>query len=130
MSQKQTKLETRFKQIPQTTMERLTEYSWPGNIRELQNVVERAIILSPGLTLIVEPLHDAVEPRASVSDAKPAKPESVDDVMRDHILSVLEACHWRIKGPGAAAERLGMNPSTLCYRMKKLGIVRPRLIRD
>ena len=100
----------------------LTDYAWPGNIRELENVLERAIILSPSSTLIVEPLLDVVDPCPSVPKAKFG---SIDSVLRTHILSVLQECHWRIKGAGAAADRLGMNPSTLRYRMKKLGIERP-----
>ncbi|MBC8868753.1 MAG: sigma 54-interacting transcriptional regulator [Planctomycetes bacterium] len=122
VSKKQAKLGKRIDKISQATMVRLTEYAWPGNIRELENVVERAMILSPDSTLIVEPLLDVVHERTSVPAAKLA---SVDTVMRSHILSVLQECHWRIKGPGAAAERLDVNPSTLRYRMKKLGIERP-----
>jgi formate hydrogenlyase transcriptional activator len=121
ISDKQAKLGKRIEQVSQTTMDRLTNYPWPGNIRELENVVERAMILSPGSTLIVEPLLQVVMPGASFPEAKPG---SADDVLRNHILGVLQECHWRIKGAGAAADRLGMNPSTLRYRMKKLGIER------
>ncbi len=124
ISEKQAKLGKRIEQISQATMDRLTDYAWPGNIRELENVLERAIVLSPASTLIVEPLLDAVE--RLVSAAEPAsESESVDNVVRHHMVSVLEQCHWRIKGAGAAADRLGINPSTLRYRMKKLGIQRP-----
>ena len=122
ISKKQAKLGKRIEEISETTMDRLIEYAWPGNIRELENVLERAMILSPGSTLLVEPLLDTVEP--IVSDLEP-KSESADNVMRIHLLGVLQECHWRIKGAGAAADRLGMNPSTLRYRMKKLGIERP-----
>lgn len=122
VSKKQAKLGKRIGKISQTTMGRLTEYAWPGNIRELENVIERAMILAGDSTLIVEPLLDVVPVRTSVPSAKLA---SVDNVVRSHILSVLGECHWRIKGPGAAAERLDMHPSTLRYRMKKLGIERP-----
>jgi transcriptional regulator with GAF, ATPase, and Fis domain len=62
------------------------------------------------------------EPSTSAAESKS---ESAEHVMRHHVLSVLQECHWRIKGPGAAADRLGVNPSTLRYRMKKLGIERP-----
>lgn len=120
--EKQVKFGKKIDEIPQTTMDRLTQYPWPGNIRELENVLERAMILSPGSTLIVEPLLDAVEPCTSVLQAKSG---SIDNIVRIHILGVLQECHWRIKGAGAAADRLGMNPSTLRYRMKKLGIERP-----
>jgi PAS domain S-box-containing protein len=121
VSDKQARHGKRIEQISQTTMDNLTEYSWPGNIRELENVVERAIILSPGSTLIVEPLLQAVDSFTSLPEAKP---ESADNILRSHIVGVLQECHWRIKGAGAAADRLGMNPSTLRYRMKKLGIER------
>lgn len=121
ISDKQAKLGKRIEQVSQTTMDRLSEYPWPGNIRELENVVERAIILSPGSTLIVEPLLQVVVPGTKLPKAKPG---SADNVLRNHILGVLQECHWRIKGAGAAADRLGMNPSTLRYRMKKLGIER------
>ncbi|NQT38771.1 MAG: sigma-54-dependent Fis family transcriptional regulator, partial [Planctomycetes bacterium] len=120
--EKQVKLGKKIDEISQTTMDRLTQYPWPGNIRELENVLERAMILSPGSALVVEPLLDVVDPCTSVPEAKAG---SVDNVVRIHILSVLQECHWRIKGAGAAADRLGMNPSTLRYRMKKLGIERP-----
>jgi transcriptional regulator with GAF, ATPase, and Fis domain len=121
ISAKQTRLGKRIEEISQATMDRLIQYAWPGNIRELENVLERAIILSPASTLMVEPLLDVVVPPTRNSEANLG---SIDNVLRQHILNVLQECHWRIKGSGAAAERLGMNPSTLRYRMKKLGIER------
>ncbi len=121
ISNKQTKLGKTIEQVSQTTMVRLSEYPWPGNIRELENVVERAIILSPGSTLIVEPLLHVAVPGTGLPEAKSG---SADNVLRTHILGVLQECHWRIKGAGAAADRLDMNPSTLRYRMKQLGIER------
>ena len=119
VTKKQARLGKRIQEIPPTTLDRLTEYPWPGNVRELENVIERAMILSPGSILVVEKLLDVLDAPAGVPRPKST---SVDAVMREHILRVLEACHWRIKGVGAAADRLGMNPSTLRYRMKKLGI--------
>lgn len=80
------------------------------------------MILSPGSTLVVEPLLDVVAPHSSEIHAASS---SMEDVARSHILRVLKECHWRIKGEGAAADRLGMNPSTLRYRMKRLGLERP-----
>lgn len=121
ISQKQARMGKKIEQIPQATMDRLIAYQWPGNIRELENVLERAIILSPGSTLIVESLLDVIDRCASVAEPKSG---SADDVLKKHIRSVLQECRWRIKGKGAAAERLGMNPSTLRYRMKKLGLDR------
>ena len=122
VAKNQARLGKRIEEIAQTTMDNLMEYTWPGNIRELQNVIERSMILSPGSSLIVEPLLTKVDPCTSIPDAKSG---SMEKVMRSHILSVLEDCQWQIKGAGAAADRLGMKPSTLRYRMKKLGIERP-----
>lgn len=128
ISRKQAELGKRIEQISTATMDRLTEYAWPGNIRELENVLERAMILSPGSNLLVEPLLDAVEPYITANpdlSVQASKSGFIDNVVREHILSVLQHCRWRIKGPDAAAERLGINPSTLRYRMKTLGIHRP-----
>jgi DNA-binding NtrC family response regulator len=100
-------------------LQRLQAYDWPGNIRELQNVVERALILSHGPTLYIPPF----ETKAAVT--APSAPELADDlasVNRAHILGVLEATGWVVAGPNGAAARLGVKRSTLVYRMKKLGI--------
>ncbi len=106
--------------IPDRVMAALQLYAWPGNIRELENVIERALILSPGDTLLVDE-------RTFASPAK-GRSESgawnLEDVERTHILKVLGECGWRIAGRGNAAERLGMNRSTLRSRMEKLGIKR------
>jgi formate hydrogenlyase transcriptional activator len=121
VAKKQTRLGRPIPEIPRTTLERLMAYPWPGNVRELENVVERSLILSPGSILTVEPLPGAFElPRAP-----PSRSESLTDFERSYILGILEECQWQIKGPGMAAERLGMNPSTLYSRMKKLGLRRP-----
>jgi transcriptional regulator with GAF, ATPase, and Fis domain len=121
IARKQVRLGKSIDEIPATTMNRLSAYTWPGNIRELENVLERAMILCSGSTLMVDSHVEVVDPCTSDAEAKPG---SADDVLRSHMLSVLQECHWRIKGEGAAADRLGMNPSTLRYRMKKLGIER------
>jgi len=98
----------------------LQSYSWPGNVRELRNVIERAVILSPGPRLMLAP---------ALAPASTATPEAgsvdLEDVARAHILQVVEACGWKIRGKGNAAERLGINPSTLRSRMKKMGLERP-----
>jgi transcriptional regulator with GAF, ATPase, and Fis domain len=111
-------------QIAAATMESLVAYDWPGNVRELENVIERAVILSPGTELVViDPLIDTRARPPSRSEAP-----TLDDIAeadRSHILRVLEACGWKVKGPGHAAERLGLHPSTLRGRMRKLGIERP-----
>jgi PAS domain S-box-containing protein len=125
--------------IPAPLMEALQSYDWPGNIRELQNVIERAVITSSGDTLwidttIGQPTSGLEQHLASESDlpVAPVPPEgrekvttsgqSLEDLERSHIVSVLTNCKWRVSGQGNAADRLGLNPSTLRHRMKKLGI--------
>jgi transcriptional regulator with GAF, ATPase, and Fis domain len=106
--------------VPQAVMDALQQYSWPGNVRELENVVERAMIASTGETLqLDEPLACG---RKSATDAS----DNLDVVQREHIQAVLERCRWRINGAGNAAERLGIHPNTLRFRLKKLGVPYPR----
>jgi formate hydrogenlyase transcriptional activator len=107
--------------VPSETMNALTRYSWPGNIRELQNLVERAVILSSGNVLHV-PLQDLKHRSAS---AITLSSQTLEETERAHILAVLEKTKWKLSGPNGAAARLGLNRSTLQFRMKKLGIVRP-----
>jgi formate hydrogenlyase transcriptional activator len=108
--------------ISATTMEQLTTYSWPGNIRELQNVVERAVILATGDGLQVDlPLRERTTP-IRPSAAPPLG--SLDEVQRGYILKVLEETDWVVGGPNGAAVKLGMKRSTLNFRIKKLGIRR------
>jgi transcriptional regulator with GAF, ATPase, and Fis domain len=97
-------------------MEGLQAYSWPGNVRELRNVVERSMILTAGTDLQAE-LPEVPQARTSSSQA-------LAEADRHHILSVLEMTGWRVRGKGGAAERLGLKPSTLESKMKKLGIRR------
>jgi formate hydrogenlyase transcriptional activator len=102
-------------------MDALQGYAWPGNVRELENVIERAMIASGGNTLQLDaPLALSSRMRGS-ADA----PDNLDAVQRAHIASVLERCGWRINGAGNTAERLGIHPNTLRFRMKKLGVVCP-----
>jgi len=108
----------RFESIPADNMAALQAYSWPGNIRELRNVVERAMILSTGAKLTI------ALPESSAAAAQTPSGRLVD-VERDHIRKVLEATSWRIRGAGGAADRLGLAPTTLESRMAKLGLVRP-----
>ena len=107
--------------IPCETMNALVGYAWPGNIRELQNLMERAVILSSGPVLHV-PLGD-LPARVVVGPAKP-KPQTHEEAERAHILSVLKQTNWVMAGPKGAAALLGMNRSTVYFRMRKLGIVR------
>lgn len=97
----------------------LCRYAWPGNVRELSNIIERCVILTHGSTLHVP--ADALKSRGAV----PAVDNSLAGAQRQHILQVLEGCHWVIAGPTGAAARLGMKRSSLQYRLQKLGIVRP-----
>ena len=109
------------RRFPRRCMQSLERYDWPGNIRELENVLQRAIILSPGSTLT---LGDAWMPALQPRQA--AELVTLADVERRHIQGILETVRWRIEGSGGAAKLLGMNPSTLRSRMAKLGIERPR----
>ncbi len=108
--------------IPSETMTAFTRYQWPGNIRELQNLIERAVILSPGPVLRV-PLQDLVA--RAVPGSEKSQPQTLAEAERAHILNTLKETRWVIAGPHGAATRLGMNRSTVQFRMKKLGIVRP-----
>ena len=103
--------------IPRKTMEHLQRYSWPGNVRELSNVIERAMILTTGDSLLVETpiLSGGRQPLKSMKEG-----------MREQILRVLQETDWRIRGAGGAAEILDMRPTTLEARMAKLGITRPK----
>jgi formate hydrogenlyase transcriptional activator len=126
------------------TLVALTRYPWPGNIRELENLVERALVLNTSAMLKIPPemltLHTSDE-RADVAAAAtgmhrilPPPSAEFDDtentglhhVQREHILRVLNATHWVIEGNHGAALKLGMKPATLRHRMKKLGITRAR----
>ena len=113
-----TKLGKKFETVPQTTLAALTSYGWPGNVRELENVIERAVIISRENQLV---LGDWREQAASVDTAES---ESLDHVQRHHITRVLQRTAWRVSGPRGAARILGMKPTTLVARMKKLGIQR------
>jgi formate hydrogenlyase transcriptional activator len=125
ISKKQVRLGKTINSVPKTVMSALVEYDWPGNVRELENVVERAMILSSGSALTLE---ESFRPAPQhVPTALPASPPDVD---RGRIVRVLDECHWKIKGAGNAADRLGLKPSTLRYRMKILGIKRPRVERQ
>ena len=106
--------------VSPANMTALQHYPWPGNIRELRNVVERAMVVARGPQLSIP----VPAPMATAS----TRSLKLVDVQRAHIRSVLESVGWRIRGAGGAADRLGLRPTTLETRMSKLGIVRPRLV--
>ena len=132
------KLGRPIRQVAEETMSRFTAYAWPGNIRELQNLIERAVVLATGNVLRVDesllpqtatrPLARLPEPRAIEVETPSAAGDgaSLEDVERQHIIAVLRKANWRIEGNGGAAKTLNLEPSTLRSRMKKLGIVRSR----
>ena len=111
--------------ISSDTMERLTRYPWPGNIRELENLIERAVILTAGPVLRV-PLDDRPV-RIVAGRADGHLPRTLEEAERAHILATVKETKWVLSGPNGAAKRLGMNRSTLQFRMKKLGILRPAM---
>jgi transcriptional regulator with GAF, ATPase, and Fis domain len=107
----------RIETLPRKRADALVAYPWPGNVRELRNVVERAMIVSPGSTLLVDvPVLEGSPPHQTTM--------RLEDVERRHILAVLEVTGWRVRGPRGAATRLGLKPTTLEARMAKLGIKR------
>jgi transcriptional regulator with GAF, ATPase, and Fis domain len=113
----------RIERVPAPTMSRLLAYDWPGNIRELRNVLERATILSPDSTLLLEELGEGLS-GAAAATTEAGGVRKLEDVERDHIRRALESCDWRVRGKGNAASLLGLNASTLYSRMKKMGIQR------
>ena len=105
--------------IPAEVLDALTRYSWPGNVRQLQNVIERAVILSPGSVLHL-PLAEVKPPARGV----PSRGRTLKEVEHEHILTTLRDTHGVIGGSKGAAARLGVKRTTLLYKMEKLGISR------
>jgi formate hydrogenlyase transcriptional activator len=117
--------------ISAAATQKLTSYSWPGNIRELQNLIERALILCTGPVLELEENLTTISGAFRISDLAPAvarvdeqQPKTLQEVEREHIVAVLEQTHGVIEGSSGAAKALGMHPNTLRHRMEKLGIKR------
>jgi DNA-binding NtrC family response regulator len=106
--------------VPQKVLDILSDYHWPGNIRELENVVERSIIMSPGRTLLL----DDWSPRKPANTAKGSL-MTMEECEREHILFVLGRTNWKVSGKNGAAQILDMVSTTLDSRMRKLGIKRP-----
>lgn len=111
--------------ISSETLQRLCVYPWPGNIRELQNVIERAVILSPGPTLELDARQLASTALPTAADGGEAESTSLEDVERRHVRAILERSEWVIEGSAGAAKLLGLNASTTRSLMKRLGITRP-----
>jgi formate hydrogenlyase transcriptional activator len=126
VARKQAPLGRSIKRIPDRLMRALCAYTWPGNVRELENVIERALILSDGATLAADPVLFA----PAREELRVHGGETLEDVERAYIRAVLVQCDWKVSGRGNAADRLGLNRSTLQFRMKKLGIERPPQDRD
>jgi formate hydrogenlyase transcriptional activator len=114
------RMDKRIESIPPEAMSVLTSYPWPGNIRELQNFIERSVILTEG---------DVLQPPLSTlkvaAETETIGAITLEDAERDHIRKTLEQTRWVVAGPNGAAARLGIKRSTLYFRMQKLGISRP-----
>ncbi|MGA2190437.1 MAG: sigma 54-interacting transcriptional regulator [Steroidobacteraceae bacterium] len=128
------RLARRIEGVEPESLRRLLQYTWPGNIRELENVIERALILSSAPLLHIDPdllgieeQHPTPAPDQVPINSAPLSPTTdrdLDSIQREHILNVLREFHWVIDGGAGAALRLGLKPGTLRHRMKKLGIKR------
>ena len=110
------RMNKRIETIPSDAMDALLDYDWPGNIRQLQNFIERSVILTNGRVLH-PPISELLKMRTV------AKPVTLKECERDHILKAIQDANWVIAGPHGAAARLGMPRSTLMYRMRKLAIM-------
>jgi transcriptional regulator with GAF, ATPase, and Fis domain len=117
VSELQKKMGKEIETISKKSMEELQSYSWPGNVRELRNVIEQAMILDKGKTLVPR------VPKLGPSEAGAIR--NLEDMERRHIVTVLEKVGWRVAGKGGAAKALDLKRSTLYSKMKKLGIHRP-----
>jgi transcriptional regulator with GAF, ATPase, and Fis domain len=122
------RLGKRIEVIAPATLQQLRAYAWPGNIRELENVIERAVILSPATQLEVEPATlraPAPAPTAGPERVGGAAAMTMAEHERQHVLAALAQTRWVIDGPRGAAKLLGLHPNTLRSRMKRLGLERP-----
>ena len=113
-----------IERIPDEAMEALTRYSWPGNIRELQNFIERSVILTSGSELRA-PIANLAKSEIQLDDVR-----TLEDANRAHIKATLDETNWVVGGPNGAAARLGMHRTTLIAKMQKLGISRETVERS
>lgn len=131
------RINRRVDTVESESLHRLMQYSWPGNIRELENIIERALILNSGTTLRIDtdvlpepiaPAHAAIsqmrKPEMTEDTKDKTNGDDLDSVQREHINAILRETNWVIEGSRGAASLLGMKPGTLRHRMKKLGIAR------
>jgi formate hydrogenlyase transcriptional activator len=121
------RMNKRIETVPEESMNAMMKYHWPGNIRELENFVERAVILTKGTNLNAPVWELDFETAAAVDASTNDRPTTMEDAEREHILEALRTTGWTISGPNGAATRLGMKRTTLQSRIKKLGITRSSL---
>ena len=107
--------------LPKASLQKMLNYTWPGNVRELEHVIERSVIISSGNLLVLRDQCFAMSPNASTDCIL----KDLQSIERHHILEVLSQTSWKIEGPGGAAAILNLHPSTLRFRLKKLGLKRP-----
>jgi len=120
-----TKLRKDIQQVAPAALEKLEGYGWPGNIRELQNVMERAVILTPGTVIETDAVIIPSASRLTPAAVTPSTTVTLSEAERQAILGALTQASWRVSGAGGAAELLGLKATTLHAKMKKLGIDRP-----
>ena len=116
------KIGRKIRDISTEVMDALMDYDWPGNIRELENIIERAMILGDDEKL---EYGDWIPTEIVSANAKPAG-DRLEDIERSHIIETLNKTSWKVSGEKGAAKVLGLNPTTLEARMKKLGIKREK----
>jgi formate hydrogenlyase transcriptional activator len=121
------RMNKRIETVPEETMKAMMGYRWPGNIRELENFVERAVILTKGTSLNAPVWELEREIPIELDGQNGEKPTTMEAAEREHILNALQSTKWIIAGPNGAAARLGMKRTTLQSRIKKLGITRSSL---
>jgi len=126
------KLGKQIDSIPQSAINVLQSYDWPGNVRELKNVIERAVIVTQGSRLQLTDTFDRLTPSADLPITSADSQEQIDGETLEQgeyrlIVRTLKKVHWRVEGPGGAAELLNVHASTLRSRMRKLGISRPKV---
>ena len=116
----------KINKFPQRMINKLQLYDWPGNVRELENVIERAVILSSGNTLDISDIPKIKEQSSQTVIESTDDSNKLKDIEKDHILKVLKECNWIVEGRRGASLKLGLAPTTLRDRMKKLEIRKPR----